>query len=248
MFDPVTATIGALAVSGGASVLGAREQRKAQDRATATAAGAEAARLGLSREQFEFSKRLISEGKPIRDALREAQLRTIPAFSEAATESLARLRSFAEGEEGDPNFQARLDRDIRSIQRGLAPFGLTDSSAAGEAIGEATALRSLGEFDRRLALQRSLAGLVPTGGPSVAGVGANISGQATNLAGQAGSLAALRAQIQSQSPRAGLFSDISSAASTVGTLGALGAFSRGGGGSSGGSVVPSFTFDPTLRR
>ncbi len=225
MFDPVTAVIAGGAALG-SSILGSRAQKKANKRAAATAATAEAQRLGLSREQFEFAKELINEGKPIRDALRESQLQTIPAFSEASQESLGLLRRFAAGSEGDPNTQLRINRDIESIQAGLAPFGLTDSSTAGTAVGEAAILRRFGEFDRRQTLRRQLVGLAPGGGTDMSGIGANISGQATDLMGQAGTFAGIRSQIASQSPTAGLFSDISTAATAFVTQKAL----KGGGG------------------
>lgn len=185
---------GALGIGAGASILGAREQRKAQERASEIAGGAEAERLALTRE-------LLAEGQPLREALVQSGLSALPGLTQFADITQAGM---------GPQFDIPLQRGTEALFRNLAPFGLTDSSVAGRGVGELTSGLLGEDIQRRIGVGQSLLGLAPT---STAG-GINVLGQAGGFAGQ-------QAQIAGQSPTAGLFGDIGQFATTLGSIGLL---------------------------
>jgi hypothetical protein len=214
-----TALVGAaLGIGAGASILGAREQRKAQDRASDVAERAEAERLGISRE-------LLAEGRPLREALVQSGLSALPGLTEFADITQAGT---------GPQFEIPLQRGTEALFRNLAPFGLTDSSVAARGVGELTSGFLGQDVQRRIGVGQSLLGLAPT---STAG-GINVLGQAGQLAGQ-------QAQIAGQSPTAGLFGDIAQVGSTIGSLGLLKQLGFGTFGGGGSTTGTNLGVDPT---
>ena len=188
-------------LSVGASILGARSQRKAQESAARSLQRIEAQKLGLSREQFEEAKRLIAEGKPVR------------------LQALAGIQQDLSREPGTGQlFNTALRRGTKGLFQNLGAFGLADSSAAGVAAGEFTEGLVAKDMQSIRDLRIRAAGLE---GESTLGAGINLSGQANSLQGQAGSLGALRSQILGRSPKAGLFADLAGVGSSFATTSAL---------------------------
>jgi len=191
-------------LSVGASILGARSQRKAQESAARSLQRIEAQKLGLSREQFEEAKRLIAEGKPVR------------------LQALAGIQQDLSREPGTGQlFNTALRRGTKGLFQNLGAFGLADSSAAGVAAGEFTEGLVAKDMQSIRDLRIRAAGLE---GESTLGAGINLSGQANSLQGQAGSLGALRSQILGRSPKAGLFADLAGVGSSFATTALLGKF------------------------
>lgn len=213
------------------SAISAREQGKANKQAAAVASQAEANRNAIARDQFELQKRLIAEGRPLREALIRSGASTIPRFSEASLEALEGIRGDITREPGTgPLFETALRRGTEGIFRSLAPFGLSDSSAAGRAVGEFTEGLTARDIAQIRDARFRAAGFAPQGSGGGLQAGVGIGGQAVGLTGQATSLAGLRSRLAQESPTAGLFADISRAGVNLGTQLALGsAFPTGGG-------------------
>jgi len=131
----IGATIGAAAIGGGLSYLGAREQSKAIEQAGQTQAQSQQAAL-------DFQRQIYEEGEPYREATRE-DLLADPGTS--------------------PLFQSGLSSGIENIQTQLAKYGLTDSSTSGRAVGEFTAGLTAQDIENVRARRMGLAGLVGTG-------------------------------------------------------------------------------------
>jgi len=242
------AVLGALSV--GASILGARSERKAQESATRSLEGIEAQRLGLSREQFEESKRLIAEGKPIRDALRDAGLKTIPQLTATSLQALTGIQQDLSREPGTGQlFNTALRRGTKGLFQNLGAFGLADSSAAGVAAGEFTEGLVAKDMQSIRDLRMRAAGFLPGAGESTLGAGINLSGQANSLQGQAGTIGALRSQMLGRSPTAGLFADLAGVGSSFATTSALlGKFGGAAGSPSGAAGSPSGVHNPLSQR
>jgi hypothetical protein len=156
--------------------------QKRQGRAYKDAADREGqyqARLTVLQEQmWKEAKRLMELGMPLKEALREASLKSVNLLSEDITrkpgESLL--------------YKQALEKGTKDIFSGLAPYGLTDSSVSGVAVGElGTGLLAQEEAQIRNARFR-LAGMAPddTGAAlSLYTLGSNLAvGQGSSVARQ----------------------------------------------------------------
>ena len=242
----MAAMVGGGVISGGLSILGARQQRKAQKRQTAAIESIEARKLGLSREQFEFAKEQVAEGKPLRDALQAAGLKTIPKLTENALQALTGIQQDLSRDPGTGQlFQRGLEKGTRSLFQNLGAFGLADSSAAGTAVGEFSGNLLSSDIQSIRNLRLQAASMAPGSPESTLGVAGAFNQGGLNLEGQASQLGAQRAGVLGRSPSAGLFQDLAGVGSTIATVGALKHFSGGrdtpsGGAVTGASQVPSF--------
>ena len=208
---PFTGGMSLIATGLGMSMEQAEEQAKAQERAGDILGAAETRRLALEEEKFAYAKELIAEGKPMREALQAAGLEALPGLTEYAT-----------GTPGTGEYYKRsFEQGTKSIFQNLAPYGLTDSSVSGEAVGEFGADLLSQDMLRRLSVGQSLVG----GQPNMTGAGVNLFGQTGGM-GYAGK----QADIAGQSPKAGMFGDIGSAAMTLGSIPLLKKFGLFGGG------------------
>lgn len=206
---------GALGLGIGASVAQMNAQADAQERAGDVLGAAETRRQAVEQEKIEIAKGLLEEGRPMREALSQAGLGILPGLAEFADITRAGT---------GPGFDIPLERGTEAIFRNLAPFGLTESSVAGEAVGGLTSGLLEGDINRRLGIGQSILGLQqPTTG---AGVGLLGTTGGTGLAGQ-------QAQLAAQSPQAGLFGNIAQLGTGLAGFGAIGGFGNlFGGGSS----------------
>ena len=150
--------IAVAAISVVGSYLGSRAKSKAADKA----AGGQA---GLQGNISNMQNQLYKIQKPVLKAKRDAAL---GAYS-LLTQDINRKAGT-----GAP-FQQALSTGSRNIMAGLAPYGLTDSSTSGRAIGELNA-SLLASDQKRLANDRFM----------LAGLGPNVLNTATGLFGQLG--------------------------------------------------------------
>jgi len=232
------AIIGGSVIGAGGSILAAREQRKAQKAQTAALEGIEARKLGLSREQFEFARQQIAEGKPLRDALQAAGLKTIPQLTETAIQALTGIQQDLTREPGTGAlFQTGLKRGFESLTQQFGQVGIDRSAfrKAGALFTEGLVARDIQSIRD---LRTKATGFAPGAPESTLGVGSAFNASATNIEGQAGQIGVQRAGVLGQTPYAGLFSDLSSVGSSIATTAALGKFGKTPGG--GGSAVPKF--------
>ena len=203
MPDPISATVGiGLGVSALASYEGARGQAQAQRRSADILAQAQQRGYMLDQEKLDLAKALIAEGKPWRDAVQTAGLQDLPLV-------MADINA-APGT--SPMFQEGMRTGTRSIMQNLAPYGLSNSSASGVAVGELSQ-GLLASDTQRITNERMGLLNLPNGSPA-AGV---------SLMGQTGGdpLAASRAAVAGQDPYASLYGDLAQTGSTIGSLGLL---------------------------
>ena len=144
-------------------------------------------------EALKQAKQLFEEGKPLREALVEAGVQSIPGFNEAALESLGLIREDVKREPGTgPLFQTGLRRGTKSIFQTLAPFGLTESSVAGEAVGQLTEGLIARDIARIEDARFRTAGFAPRS------TGQGSLGAATGLFGQASALTQVQAGLRAE--------------------------------------------------
>lgn len=199
--------LGAAGVGMYFSAASARKQAAALKEAGDAAGAAEMERLALARE-------LMDEGKPLREALIQSGLETVPAFTAAATKALALLEKDILAPPGtSETFQLGLKEGTKAIMQNLAPYGLTDSSVASEAVGDLTEGLLAKDMDWVREARFRLAGAAP-GVPDTVSAG-------LNLYGQAGNLAQVRAGLLKDSPGADLYADLAEVGTTAGSLGLL---------------------------
>jgi len=188
----------AAAAGAGASAYGAHEQAKAQKAGIRASETAEAYRTRITEE-------LLAEGKPLRQAEQEAAIRMI-GLSE---------QDFMREPGTGPEFTTGLRKGTKAIMQELAPYGLTESSVSGTAVGELST-----------GLLASDIGQIREGRLRLAGFAPDTLGPAAAFSGQAGQLASVTAGLQSQSPWSGFYNDIGQSLTQLGTMGLL----YGGGG------------------
>ena len=151
--------------------------------------------------QQNLTLQLLAEGKPLREAQTEASLR-----------SLELLRGDIEREPGTgPLFTSALERGTESIFSNLAPFGLTDSSTAGTAVGRFGADLTAADMAQLTSDRFRLAGF----GPNLTGLGVGQAGGTANAFGNVADL-----QLLSGVNQANLFGDIGN----LGVAGGTGLF------------------------
>jgi len=164
------------------------------------------ASIGLSYSAArEQAKALRAAG----DEVGAAELERMARFKEltdAGIDVTKLIREDLDREPGtSPLLQLGLQRGTENIMRSLAPFGLTDSSTAGRAVSDfATGLAAQDIEDvRRNRLNLAQVTL---------GAGSNLTGHAVPLTQQ-------RAGLLTESPRAGLLTDLATSAAGLGFSG-----------------------------
>ena len=224
-----SAVVGGAVIGVGSSMISANQQKKANKKQVKAIESIEARKLGLSREQFEFAKGQIAEGKPLRDALQAAGLKTIPKLTENALQALTGIQQDLSRDPGTGQlFQRGLEKGTRSLFQNLGAFGLADSSAAGTAVGEFSGNLLSSDIQSIRNLRLQAASMAPGSPESTLGVAGAFNQGGLNLEGQASQLGAQRAGVLGRSPSAGLFQDLAGVGSTIAMVGALENFSGGG--------------------
>lgn len=222
----------AVAIIGGA-VIGAVGTGMAAETSADAAAQAGQQQLALGREQLEATRPLRELSLEQAQFQFEQQKMLSPQFTQAALGALPLLMEDINREAGTGQpFQQRLARGTSNIFSSLAPFGLTDSSVAGKAVGElGTGL--LSQDIENLQNQRfRLAGFAPQTpsffGGATAGLGTSAQLQ------QGGIMSGLQAGQTTAAGQLGM-------TSTLSQLPLLLAF-QGSGGGGGGGGLPAGSF------
>ncbi len=170
----------------------ARAQANALERAGDITGAAELRRQAIEAEKLEIAKGLLAEGEPLREALIQSGLETLPGLT-----SFADISKAGTG----PGFTIPLKHGLRELSAGLAPFGSTLGTSPQLTAGLTERLLS-SDINRRLGAGQSLLGLAPTG--TSGGIGLLSQTGGTGLAGVQTQIAAQQGQANPYGDIAGL--------------------------------------------
>jgi hypothetical protein len=176
MFDPVTATVGAMAVSGGLNYLGAREQSKAIKSA---ARGQEAFQNNL----LDFQRQVYGEGAPFRDISLK--------YAKTGAETLPGLTQDVQNPTLSAGYGLASSTGLQQLSSNAATTGDPNSGPAQVAKAQFLAGLLATERDRQIGDKFRLAGFgagAGTEATNATGTAANLMGTAGNISGNIANL------------------------------------------------------------